>query len=75
MTLHEPNTLEIEACQRQKNLWFWLPIGFLMVFLTIASMIFLGENPPEWMFAALNFGWVIVALTLLMKLSGVRCAK
>jgi membrane protein insertase Oxa1/YidC/SpoIIIJ len=75
MTLHEDSTLHIEVCQRQKHLWFWLPIGLLMVFLTVTSTIFLGTNPPEWMFVALNFGWAIVALTLLVKLSGVCCAK
>ncbi|NWE38651.1 hypothetical protein HX875_04150 [Pseudomonas yamanorum] len=71
MTLHEQNPLEVEACQRQRPLWFWLPIGFLIVFLTTTSMIFLGTNPAEWMFVALNFGWAIVALTLLARLSGV----
>ena len=75
MTLHEDNPLEIQVCQRQRHLWFWVPVGFLIVFLTITSMIFLGANPPEWMFVVLSFGWVIVALTLFMKLTSARCAK
>ncbi|MHA6575205.1 hypothetical protein [Pseudomonas yamanorum] len=75
MTLPEDNPLKIEGCPRQANRWFWLALGFLMIFLTITSMIFLGVNPPEWMFVALNFGWAIVALTLLMRLSSVHCVK
>lgn len=75
MTLHENNPLHLEVCQREKHLWFWVPVGFLLLSLTILSTIFLGTNPPEWMLVALNFGWAIVALTLLVKLSGVCCAK
>jgi hypothetical protein len=72
MTLPEDNPLKIEVRPRQANRWFWLALGSLIVFLTITSMIFLGVNPPEWMFVAINFGWAIVASALLMKLSGVR---
>ena len=75
MTLPEDNPLKTEEYQRQANLWYWLPLGLLVVFLTITSMIFLGANPPEWMFVALNVGWAIVALTLLVRLSDVCCAK
>ena len=75
MTLPEDNPLKTEESQCQANLWYWLPLGVLVVFLTITSMLFLGANPPEWMFVAVNFGWAIVALTLLTRLSGVYCAK
>lgn len=75
MTLPEDNPLKTEEYQCQANLWYWFPLGLLVVFLTITSMIFLGANPPEWMFVALNVGWAIVALTLLVRLSGVYCAK
>ncbi|MGC6371871.1 hypothetical protein [Pseudomonas sp. K2I15] len=75
MTIHEENPSAINVRQHPLGFWRWLPIGFLMGFIAITSVILLGAQPPEWMFVALNLGWAIVALALLVKLSGVCCAK
>jgi len=70
MTLHEENPSAVDVHPR--GFWRWLPIGFLMGFIAITSVILLGAQPPEWMFVALDLGWAVVALALLLKLSSVR---
>ncbi|MDY7532989.1 hypothetical protein RGV33_15075 [Pseudomonas sp. Bout1] len=70
MTLHEENPSTVNLRHRPGGFWRWLPIGLLMGCIVITSLMLLAAQPPEWMFVALNVGWAIVALTLLVKLSG-----
>ncbi|MDF3198355.1 hypothetical protein P3C29_06665 [Pseudomonas sp. 1912-s] len=71
MTLHEENPSAATVRRPPRGFWRWLPLGGLMGFIAVTSVILLGAQPPEWMFVALNVGWALVALTLLAKLSGV----
>lgn len=75
MTLHQENPPATTERQHPRGSWRWLPMGFLMGFIAITSVTLLSTQPPEWMFVALNLGWAVVALALLLKLSGVCCAK
>lgn len=70
MTLHEEHPSAIQVRQHPRRFWLWLPIGLLMGFIAITSVILLATQPPEWLFVALDGGWAVVALVLLARLSG-----
>lgn len=71
MTLHEEHPSAIPVRPYPRRFWRWLPIGLLMGFIAITSVILLATQPPEWLFVALDGGWAVVALVLLARLSGI----
>lgn len=74
-----PNAKEefIKKIRRRRNaFWIWLPLGLLVmgVIQLIFNLIF--EHHPGRVFNnLLNFGWAVVAFTLVVRISKIRCPR